>query len=61
MKQAKFNYLGLENLIEWIVYVAAVLFVWDMPACQYKGVRLVNYNLSFMFLSLFYDLHFERA
>ncbi|XP_068249793.1 transient receptor potential cation channel subfamily A member 1 homolog isoform X2 [Palaemon carinicauda] len=34
--QARLNYLGLENLIEWACYITAVLVVWDFNDCKVR-------------------------
>lgn len=34
--QARLNYLGLENLIEWACYITAVLVVWDFNDCEVR-------------------------
>ena len=35
------TYFGAENVIEWICYVTAILFVYDFTACQDEtGMRL---------------------
>ncbi|ROT68231.1 putative transient receptor potential cation channel subfamily A member 1-like isoform X2 [Penaeus vannamei] len=34
--QARLNYLGLENLLEWCCYVTAVLVVWDFTDCAVR-------------------------
>ena len=41
----KMNYLGLENLIEWVTYVASILLVLDWNQCQMDnpGVREVKH------------------
>ncbi len=40
---AKMNYLGWENLIEWIVYISALLLVIDFNGCQEDtGIRFVR-------------------
>ena len=41
--QAKLNYLGWTNLIEWIVYVTALLLVISFNECQRTtGYRYVG-------------------
>ena len=41
---ARLNYLGLENVIEWITYIASLLLVIDFSSCQVDnpGVREVR-------------------
>ena len=40
---AKLHYLGWENLIEWIVYITALLLVIDFNGCQEDtGIRFVS-------------------
>lgn len=47
--QAKLAYLGWTNLIEWIIYITAILLVVDLGPCQeitgYKDVS------SFIFVN----------
>lgn len=39
--QARLSYFGVENVIEWVCYVTAILFVLDFTPCQDKnGIRL---------------------
>ena len=41
--QAKLQYLGFENLIEWVTYVCALLLVIDFETCQKStGFRFVR-------------------
>ena len=43
MYQAKLNYLGFENLIEWLTYISALLTVIDVKNCQRdSGYRFVS-------------------
>ncbi|KAK7065169.1 hypothetical protein SK128_006956, partial [Halocaridina rubra] len=34
--QARLNYIGLENLLEWCCYITAVLLVWDFSDCKVR-------------------------
>ena len=39
--QARLTYFGAENVIEWVCYVTAILFVIDFTDCQnHTGMRL---------------------
>ena len=39
--QARLTYFGAENVIEWVCYVTAILFVIDFTECQQQtGLRL---------------------
>ncbi len=46
MYNSKANYLGWENLIEWITYIFALLLVIDFTSCQQDtGIREVRRTL----------------
>ena len=39
--QARLTYFGFENVIEWVCYVTAILFVIDLNECQQAtGLRM---------------------
>ncbi|KAK3103049.1 hypothetical protein FSP39_016076 [Pinctada imbricata] len=51
--QAKLNYLGVENLMEWITYVAALLLVIDFETCQRDTGFRFNWQWSLGAMSIF--------
>lgn len=56
--QARLNYLGLENLLEWCCYVTAVVLVWDFNDCAVRQdwqwqVGAASLFLAWMNLLLF--------
>jgi len=41
---AKLGYLGLENLLEWTIYITALLFIIDFDQCERDtGLRRVDF------------------
>lgn len=56
--QARLNYIGLENLMEWCCYITAVLLVWDFNDCPVRQdwqwqVGAASIFLAWMNLLLF--------
>lgn len=56
--QARLNYIGVENLMEWCCYVTAVLLVWDFTNCPIREkwqwqVGTASIFLAWMNLLLF--------